>query len=382
MIDHLVIILLIIVGLFIIGYVVFSTLLVRRRTKVELDPDYTVALEALIQSDEEKAKGYLMESARKNPSSLSPYLVLGDVLRNQGDLQKAVKIHHELSIRPKLSKEEIERVYKSLALDYLELGRYDQAEKAARKLLSLKKKAPFALDLLLKAYEGMGDWNKAIDTAKTVSNRLPRDGTSFLSRYHAFVGWKLSEEDPARAEGLFKKAISLDPSCISAGILMGDIYFRDGRYDKSISVWADMLDRDPKVIHYVADRLERAYFESGKYSQMMAVYEHLLHRIPGDVLVLLGMARMNLKKGDFPAATRFAEEAREIAPGDYRIYRVYLEIHERSGDPKPVLEACQDYFNKVISSKTRYLCRSCAYRSESILVRCPECGGWDVEIED
>ncbi len=380
-IDQLVIISLIVAGLLIIGYVFFSTLVVRRKRKVELDPDYTSALEALVKSEEDKAKGYLIDSARKNPSSLSPYLVLGDIFRNQGDLQKAVKIHHELSIRPNLRKEEIEKVYQSLILDYLELEKYDQVEKAAGKLLSLKKKDRFALDLLLKAYEGMGDWDKAIDTAKIISNRIPGEKALYLSRYHTYVGWKISESDSDRAEDLFKKALSLDPDCIPASILMGDVYFREGRYDKSIGVWDKMLDRDPKAIHHVAERLERAYFESGKYSQMMEVYERLHHKIPGDVLVLLGMARMSLKKGDFSSATRFAEEAREIDPEDCRIYQVYLEINEESGDPKPALEACQDFFNKIAPSKTVYFCQFCAYKMESILVRCPECGSWEIEFE-
>jgi lipopolysaccharide biosynthesis regulator YciM len=369
------------IGLVLIVYVIVSSLVTRRKGKVAFDPNYVSALEALIRSEEESAKRYLIDSARANPSSLSPFLVLGDIFRRGGELEKAVKIHRELSIRPNLAKEEIEKVYMSLAHDYLEVGRYDRAVGIAKKLLALKKRDIPSLELLLKGYEGMESWDNAIDTARTISGFVPSDGTKYLGRYHAYVGWKISKTDPERAEGLFKKALSLYPACTSASVLMGDLFFRQGAYGKAIRVWDEMLNRDPKTIHYVADRLERAYYESGKYSQMMEVYERLHHRIPGDVLVLLGLARMSLKKGDSASATRYAREAKEIDPADQRIYRVFLEIYEESHDPKPALEACQDFFSKVFSGRTKYHCRRCNFRSESIFVRCPECDGWDVEVE-
>ena len=375
-------IVLIAAGLLIIGYFVVSTLSLRRTKKREIDPHYTAALEALVRSDEEAAKRHLIRSAESNPSSLSPYLVLGDLFRSQGDTERAVKIHYELSIRPNLDKEDVGKVFKSLTLDYLDLERYRQAEQTARRLLSLNKKDEFALNSLLQVYEGLGDWDRAIDIAKTISSRLPERGVRFLSRYHAFVGREFIGSDPHRAEGLFKKALSLDPACVSASICLGDLYCKNGEFGKAIKLWDDMLQRDPKAIHHLVDRLERAYFESGKYSQMLDVYERLHHRIPGDVLVLLGLARLNLKKGDTAAASRYVEEAREVDPGDNRIYRVLLEIQEETGDPKPALEACRDYFNRIAAIEKKYRCRTCGCRTESILFRCPECGNWDIEYED
>jgi len=369
------------IGIVIIGYVLYTTLLTRQKDRTDRDPDYTAALEALVRSEEERAKSFLIESAKKHPSSLSPFLVLGDLFRRQGALKKAEKIHHELSIRPNLKREEIEKIYESLALDYLEMGKYEQAIQASRKLLSLKKKDDrLTLETMLRAYEGLGDWNHAIETAKTISGRLPGDGTRFLARYHVYVGWKLQGTDPERAEGLFKKALSLDSDCLFASLFMGDLYFRDGEYDKAIDIWIEMLNRRPRTIHQIAERLERAYFESGKYSQIIHVYEQLHKRSPRDTLLLLGMARMSLKKGEYQLALRYAEESREIDPGDPRIYQVFLEIHEESGDPKPALETCRQYMNSVISSTNVFACGDCGYQDKSIFPRCPKCGNWELEF--
>ncbi len=372
---------LIVAGILIIGYFVLSTLVLRKKGKKEIDPHYTAALEALVRSDEESAKEHLILSAENNPSSLSPFLVLGDLFRKRGDVQRAVQIHYELSIRPKLSREDIKKVHKSLTLDYLELDQYKKAEQTARKLLSIDKRDEFALHSLLQVFEGLGDWKQAIETAKTIASRFPEKGTRFLSRYHAFVGREFISSDTHRAKNLFKKALSLDPACVSASICLGDLYCREGRYDKAIKLWDDMLDRDPKAIRHLVDRLERAYFESGKYSRMIDVYERIHRRIPGDVLVLLGLARLNLKKGDFGSATRYAEEAREIDPKDNRVYRVFLEIQEETGDSKPAIEACRDYFTRIADIEKRYRCPKCGCRTESILFRCPACANWDLEYE-
>jgi len=181
---------------------------------------------------------------------------------------------------------------------------------------------------------------------------------------------------------LFKKSLSLDAECLPASVLLGDIYLKDAQYDKAIAVWSKMLEREPRSIHHVVDRLEKAYFESGNYSQMMEVYEQLHKKIPTDVVVLLGMARMSLKKGDFPGAARYAEEAREVNPRNQKIYQVYLEIHDESGDPKPALDACREYFGRIISENQMYLCNSCGYSTEKLIPRCPDCGEWHFELID
>ncbi len=375
------VVLLIIAGVLIIGYWVFSNIFSRGHARSELGTDYTRALEALVRSDKESARKFLIESARKNPSSLNPFLVLGDLFREQGDPQRAEKIHHELSIRPKLGKEDTCKIYRSLIQDYLEQDKFGQAVLAAGKLLSMAKKDPFALNSLLKAYEGSGDWDKAIDTAGTIASLPGADRARFVSRYHAYVGWRLMGSDSESAGNHFEKALSLDPDCLPACIYMGDIYLKECQYDKAIKLWDGMLDRNPKAVHHLEDRLEKAYFESGQYSKMMEVYERLHRRIPSDILVLLGLARMSLKKGDIPGATRYVDEAREIEPRDHRIYKTYLDIHEESGEPEPALEACRGFFNKVFSDEKRYSCPACAYQTAKILVRCPECGNWGFELE-
>ncbi len=378
---HALVVILLVAGVIIVGYIVFSSLTGRRSPRSYLDTDYVLALEALINSDEEEAIGHLIEAAKKDPSSIHPFLVLGDVFRKRGELQKARKIHHELSIRPNVDKEGLAQVFKSLSLDYLELNDFEAVVQSARMLLSLKKKDLFALDTLLRAYEGLCDWDEAIGTARTISNCRDDLGPGFLARYHAYVGSRVVEEDPLRAEGLFRKALSLDPRCVPAGVYLGDIYFKDGRYDRAIELWGEMLDRDSEAIRHVAGRLERAYFESGKYSLMMDVYERLHKRIPRDVTVLLGMAKMSLKKGDFSSAVRYVDEAREINPEDQRIYQAYLEIEEESGDIKRAVEACRDYFNRRASEYKGYACRSCGHESESFILRCPVCGRWIVDSE-
>jgi lipopolysaccharide biosynthesis regulator YciM len=374
------VVLLIAAGVLIIAYVLLSTFVFSRKGKDTADPLYTAALEALVRSEEENAVQFLIESAKKNPSSLSPFLVLGDIFRKQGDVRKAVKIHHELSIRPKLKKDDIERIFRSLTLDYLELEKYQQAIQTVQKLLSLNKRDAFALNSLLGAYEGQGDWNKAVETAKTISNRVHQDWSKFLALYHAYVGWRVFDETPEKAEKLFKKSLSLDPDCLAASVILGDIYIKDYQYDKAIAIWSKMLDREPSAIHHVVDRLEKAYFESGNYSQMMEVYERLHKEIPTDVVVLLGMAQMSLKKGDSPAAARYVEEAREVNPRNQKIYQVYLEIQDESGDPKPALDACREYFGKVVSENQMYLCSSCGYSTERLIPRCPDCGNWEFEL--
>jgi lipopolysaccharide biosynthesis regulator YciM len=257
----------------------------------------------------------------------------------------------------------------------------DRAVEIATRMVKASPKEDSCWGRLGLAQYRAGDWKGAVETAKTIAHRFPEKGNRFLSRYHAFVGREFIGSDTRKAESLFKKALSLDPACVSASICLGDLYCREGRFDKAIKLWDEMLEREPKAIHHLVDRLERAYFESGKYSQMIDVYERIHRRIPGDVLVLLGLARLNLKKGDFGSALRYAEEAREVDPEDNRVYRVFLEIQEETGDSKPALEACRDFFTRIAEIEKKYRCPECGCRTESILFRCPACGNWNIEYD-
>ena len=60
---------------------------------------YTEALRALVEGDDQTAFERLKAVVTEDSSNLDAYLKLGDLLRRRGRIDKAIKVHEDLTLR-------------------------------------------------------------------------------------------------------------------------------------------------------------------------------------------------------------------------------------------------------------------------------------------
>ena len=104
----------------------------KRRPKPRKNTDslYTDALNAMVRGDSDGAMRLLRNVVRQDTDHLDAYLQLGDILREEGNPQQAIKVHHSLTVRPGLSENFRMHIHKSLAQDYIAVHEPVQAQKA------------------------------------------------------------------------------------------------------------------------------------------------------------------------------------------------------------------------------------------------------------
>ena len=104
-----------------------------RRPKPSKNTDslYTDALNAMVRGDSNGAMRLLRDVVRQDTNHLDAYLQLGDILREEGNPQQAIKVHHSLTVRPGLSESLRMHIHKSLAQDYIAVREPIQARKEA-----------------------------------------------------------------------------------------------------------------------------------------------------------------------------------------------------------------------------------------------------------
>ncbi len=71
------------------------------RRKKDSHTLYTEALEALLQGDSDSAFEKLRELIREDTENVRAYLKLGDIFRQRGQAEQAIKIHRSLTFRRK-----------------------------------------------------------------------------------------------------------------------------------------------------------------------------------------------------------------------------------------------------------------------------------------
>jgi lipopolysaccharide biosynthesis regulator YciM len=318
----------------------------RERDAVETDPSYVQALEAIAKHDFDTAVVRLRESIRARPSSFDPYLLLGDVLRDRGDVDRSIRLHRELSLRPGLDRKKKFAVLMSLARDQIRLGRYDAAVETCRRVLAIEKKDRSAFELLVSAYEGRKMWDEAVETAGKLARFYDEDEKSFMAQYLSLVAKEEMVVDRDAAKKKLKRALSLDNSCELARLTMGDIYFDEKKYSKAIEIWSGLLKLRPGSIEALSGRLETAYFEGGHFGDMTDVYEDLSHDLPSNPAVLIGLSRMYHRRGETDAALRLAVEARNLDARNPDIYRTLLELYAGKRDHESLFTMLKEYFEQ------------------------------------
>ena len=272
---------------------------------------YTRALGCLIEGRKEDALGFLKEAVRQNPDDARVYMKLGDLLREKGEVDRALQVHRELTIR-KIGDTQMEReLYRSLAKDYISAGRYGEAQKAAERVLSLNKKDGEALEVLAQALEGNGDWDKSYEVQEELVRLRKRDGSAFLALYKSYIGSGcLSRGDKARSKKYFESALHKDKNCLPALLYLGDIHYEEGDRKRAIEKWTALTSRFPQWAYIVYGRLEKAYYESGTFGEIERVYEDVLRAKPDDIPTLLAMAEIE--------SLSLGGEGVARAPGFYR----------------------------------------------------------------
>ena len=112
----------------------------RPKTQARTESIYTHALNAMVRGDRRIALNHLRDVVKQDTNHIDAYLQMGDILREEGNAQAAVKIHQSLTVRPNLSNDINRDIHKSLALDFEQLGQFAKARREAEFVLKQNKK--------------------------------------------------------------------------------------------------------------------------------------------------------------------------------------------------------------------------------------------------
>jgi len=129
---------------------------------------YVNALRELIRGDEDSAFQHLKVVVTRDIGNIDAYLKLGDIFRRRGELNKALQIHRQLTVRNDLNPSDRMELMKSLTLDYVSNEKWDRAVATLQELLSQDKRNLWGLHQLLELHERLGQWDHALDVQETI----------------------------------------------------------------------------------------------------------------------------------------------------------------------------------------------------------------------
>ncbi len=320
---------------------------------------------AIVENDSESAIKYLKNTAIQDTQNIEAFVILGDILRQRGDVSKAKQIHTSLLARTFIKPQKKSRVYKSLALDSAKENKFEKALEYIEQALSLHSDR-WSQEFMLDVLEHLGRWNDAFQLlAKLDGDR------EILALYKVEYGKSVMDEDPHKARVIFKEALKYDKNCTPAMLLIGDAYSTEGKMKDAIEWWTKVLERNPDNSFIVIDRLESAYYEMGEFDAARALYGRILKEHPEADIIRLEIAQIFEKMGEIERASKLLEQSPKSSK-TIELARARLNcIKGDAGAARNIIE------NLIVEfEKPKLVCSSCGYETEKALWRCPKCGEW------
>lgn len=363
----------IILALFIIAIIYFS---VKRFLKRPVAPNtlYAQALSLLLEGKRKEAIKRLRQTVAADTNNVEAYLRLGDLYREEGDLDMAVRVHRALSVRRGLPREMELHIYESLGRDYIKAERYQRASLVYEELTKMDKRNILFYEALLWLYQKTERWEDLDETLKRL--KKIQKNKNLLALYYAESAKSIYEKDKKQAMDYLKKALKLNPSCTQALLLLSHHYYQEEDIPKAIETYKKIIDKTPQYSFLVLNKLEKAYFDLGKFTDVIPLYEKLLKKIPSEPILYLTLAGIYEKKGEIDKALSLLEnaESKKIPAIQFRT----LSLKLKKGETEEVEEELTKYSEGLL--KPEFKCSKCGYISSEFLFRCPSCQAWETFV--
>lgn len=343
---------------------------------------YTQGLNFLAAGQAELAISELTKVSREDPSALEVLLVLGNLLRERGQVERAIQVHTKLLERADLLRGERVHALACLGMDFRKAGFLDRATATFGEVLALDPKNVHALSGMLKLHEEQRQWREAYELQTRLSRLRKTDDTQVLGFLQAKLG-----EEAARAGQLeaarkaYQTALSLDKRVLPAHLGLADLA-EPTDPAKAAAILEGAIDAVPERAYLTFDRLSRAYAASGAPSRFVALCEGLIARDPRDWRARQALARHLAGEGRHDEALGLLMRAVEANP---QVLVLHIEAWKTLRGMGVVSKEVDRYLQTAedaVFYRDPHICTACRYRADDMLWRCPHCHEWNTFVEE
>ena len=368
------------IGAFVLIAAGVALYLTFRDTKQTAGGDgYLHALEHWIEGNLDEAAALLHRVVHEDPDSVEPFLQLGNLLRLQGDAERAAVLHRSLTVRSNLTVAQQLSVGLSLAEDLNALGQWE----GARDVLDSLPRAVMSRSRYWKTrfsqWHGLGDQPEAASTLKNAPRHCTeKDRPWFLAAYasyqldRALADALAGKTGEAKARLKDVKNIAGAQSRVALVRAIMAAVANDAA--TAVSIASDSLLNSPEELDVFLPLLQEVLLRSGQFARSLPILERACQTENAPPSLWIDLAMLYEKLGDRDKALRLLESKSGDSQFTPNAAAPYLKML--------VEDAPGSDFGRVwhmLSMPTGpegWICRQCGRREERIRWFCPSCQGF------
>lgn len=343
----------------------------------ERDHAFFKGFQYILSNEHDQAIEEFTKSVQVNSDTVETYVALGNLYRSKGDIDRAIRIRQSIILRPNLEKSIRLNALYELGMDYRKGGLINRALQTFLKVVQEDPGQIKAQEEMERIYEDLKDWDNAILVRQRLSRLLPGEHRHILAHQMVEAGKVCQENgDPAKAQGLYNKAVSTHKGCIDAYLHLGDLYFEKQDFKKAIATWKKVAEVSPGYTFLAYRRLEGAYREMKNLKPVEEFLRECVQARP-DAFTHLALARFLYNERDTEGALAELDRALNLGPSLWEAWRFQGEILLASDRRQESVSAYARLLTHLDLSSLRFQCSQCGYRPNDLQWRCPQCRNWD-----
>lgn len=345
-----------------------------RREQQQFSKQYVTGLNLLLSDQSDKAVDLFVELLDVDSDTIETHWALGKLFRRRGEVERAIKIHQNLTSRPSLSESDRHQAMFELARDYLAAGLYDRAESMLLELQRLKDFQQQSYAHLLELYEATHEWDKAIVVALKLARHHP-DVERVVAQLYCELADKQS--DPKQVVKYYQKALAHDDKCVRASLALGRLWHGQGQYQKASETLMGILQQDPAFVSEALPLIKAC--THALHDQ--AGFIHFLHdcmKQQAATSAIVMLSELIAAENGVEAAEQFVQQALLKNP-TMKGFHQLMDLHIRTADDgkaRDSLVLLQRLVQQQMQQRPRYKCRHCGFAGSTLYWHCPSCRTW------
>ena len=348
----------------------------KKKRKISSKNPYIEALYALLAKDRDLAIEYLKNAVKSGENRVGAYILLGNLLRENNKMAKALQIHRSMAIRKDLSYEEKELIQIAIANDLAALGRVDESIDTLNAFKNIKKNSE-ALLALNKFNHIKGDYKAAyrnIKNAEALDTSITDEVVaSYLVTVSAIC---LEEFRVGEAVKYSELALKHKQNFQSALYISGKALVADGNSGKAMERWISLLNLDISFFHLTIDMIEKTLFDKGDFQKLETILKDLYAKYPGNQEIFMSLISFYNKKGEPETIIRiFENEVGQLEmdnPLRIQMALVYISMDNLA---KAIQTLKMNFAAKTFTDG--YKCDVCNNKVDIPISYCEKCCGID-----
>ena len=341
-----------------------------------LPHSYFQGLNFLLNEQQDKAIEAFIEVVKVDPQTVELHFALGSLFRRRGEVDRALRMHHNLVDRADLDDDKRQQAIFELAQDYLKAGILDRAESLFTELES----TPYgkqSFEFLLELFQKEHDWLKAI----AVSKRLAAISGQSYDKLAAFFYCELASDaiaggDSAKAREHLQQALLTDRNAVRATMMLGDLLAGESKHEEAINIWKCIEMQDAQYLPLVAERLLNSYRSLDRETDGIALLRGYLGKYHSLDLMNVVFTCV-LKQDGSAAAYQLVRDELERNPTLLGLDKLLeARLLEVPVDMRADVEMVKDLVHKRTRNLATYHCDHCGFKAQQFYWHCPACHAW------